>query len=77
LGKYSVFKALAAGISRKYFVLRYLEPKKLKTENLCGALREAKGERDAAAGLRTRNNSQLQNSGLRETIRKGCAVATS
>jgi hypothetical protein len=36
LRKYSLFKALAALIYRKHFVLRYLEPKNLKTKNLCG-----------------------------------------
>ena len=35
LGKNSVFNALAGGINRKHFVLRYLESKDIKTDNLC------------------------------------------
>jgi hypothetical protein len=35
LGKNSVFNALAVWIHRKHFVLRHLESKNLKTDNLC------------------------------------------
>jgi hypothetical protein len=38
LGKYSRFRVLAAWICRKHIVFRYLEPKNLKTQDLCGIL---------------------------------------
>jgi hypothetical protein len=70
LGKYSLFNRLAVVICRKCVVLSNLNIKILKIENLFGGVRGAGPEAMPRPGLRTIHNSQLQDSGLRETIGK-------
>jgi hypothetical protein len=64
LGKYSLFKGLAAWIYRKHFVLRYLEPKYLKKKNLCGSVHETARTRwhDLVCAQYTPLNQMLANS---------------
>ena len=68
-GKFSLFNGLAAVISRKHFVLRYLESNYLKTKCLSGALRDARREQDNA-GSRTMHDSQLQVNGFSRNNRQ-------
>ena len=57
LGKLAVFNGLATVICRKCFVLRSLDTKILKTENLFGGMRGAGLEAMPRPGLRTRYGS--------------------